>query len=865
MNSLENPKIYNISNTEPDEYLVFDIPYNNILSCEMNLASNADSKLTIVDTTDLFFLSLYSHFNAIKYAAQVQVKINFGWNTFGSSPLLKSDLKPTRECSRIFSLMGCDMSVEGGKSTFVLTLKLSETSMDPWINQAFKPSKMLGNKPLTTFALCKEIDLLFNLLYNTNFEKLEVAKTVVEENLNEKNKNYIALLAANLTDKKTIYIFKKIKEAGYTFEDLQKPAAGGELSIKEFIDIRIDTLNNSGDKERETVIGRMKDITFDSYVNQDTKGYTIEKNDTNFNFKNVPTKIATKLTDYPLNPLECFYFLCKQMKIHNDELNKLEGNTKKIDLHFFNVLEDNQLYYLKGEEVLKTEKGEDGKEKVFKNVIYVKDLKAEDNDSWTNLLKASAEKVAICLGGKEKDKDREIGKVSVKEITISKTGRWKEDVENAINLITNLNLQILQNIINDKKIGSASSSYNDFITKCIRALRNFRNNSEFYTIKIIILEPDFSLSEKNNLANTGSALSNIATKLIKSESDPIIQTYSINPYKKIGSQMMMSQGNETLKDQLFFDVISFKPTITNFIAGIDMASKISQAKIMNPSDGSMSVITGYNDQTDAFRYDHFAPLNTLINYSSPIFTSSANYGNEFANVIHAKNKVTSDLVNKFNHISAELVILGEPALCFSDYYVNKYIFIQSFSNNDGTYTQFTGIYRIKEIKTTITGGKFTTTLMLQKDEKNYNNSNLLFNDLTKQITIGNTITTGSEEQKKVKEEERKEAQGVVNEKKISSDDILKAAKAKATVEAEAKKTRDAADKAAASAAAKAKAELDRKAKIETAEPNKESNVINNTNTLKINKNVKPIKIEKSPAQKRYDSLKKSKEPIITIS
>jgi hypothetical protein len=51
-------------------------------------------------------------------------------------------------------------------------------------------------------------------------------------------------------------------------------------------------------------------------------------------------------------------------------------------------------------------------------------------------------KVAICLGGKEKDKDREIGKVSLKEITISKTGRWKEDVENAINLITNLNKQM---------------------------------------------------------------------------------------------------------------------------------------------------------------------------------------------------------------------------------------------------------------------------------------------------------------------------------------------------------------------------------------------------------------------------------------
>lgn len=694
------------------ELTLFNVPYNNVVSFEMeSVEANKNSKLVIHDTTDSFFLAIYLYLQKTSSTSQIQTKIRYGWVDERAPRFRKRETKPIYNTSDLFSITGVEMSVEDSKNIFTLTL--SKTNAKTPLDVSFRPFYHLSRTPLLGLAIAKETASIMLVLKKilSQEESFSVSKLMLLALEDE---------ASGARD----YLLNR-----YRIQELRE--------CEEFIsNYYMNIFSSSDEKEK---------ITFDNYVNE-SSSFTGLIDDKILKLDSVPTPIALYVSNQTFTPAEAFYFLCKQMRINMEFLNSRLSLSGKQEVYFLSLIDEKDL---KWDFEARTEKlNVLGEQPFFEKIkkLKISDLTINENESWIDLLKKVAKDVAMytvdtqfksTVNKSNKIKKeikfiQKIANIEIKEITITKTANYENDIQNVITFIEGLDRSVDER----NRYNEISFSLKEFTKKALSKIKEFKNKDDFDTLTLIIINPRF-LSEEETGYNSTDALE----QLLNRKRNDVLQTYSVRPFKALGDTTF-SSNLRNLSQEFFPDVISFKPSLTGVMQTLEQVGKVQNLKATGYSSGSVH----YINNEPAYLGAQFAPLNSIISSSYPFFSTSQNYSDEYINNIADKNRFTEIFREYLGLMTAELVILGEPALSLFEVSNLKSIFIKVF-NEDSTYSILSGLYTITNVKHSIASGKFTTTLTLRRDAAL--NKNLILNSLSGEIGFNDTIAVEGKDMTKL--------------------------------------------------------------------------------------------------------------------
>lgn len=395
--------------------------------------------------------------------------------------------------------------------------------------------------------------------------------------------------------------------------------------------------------------------------------------------RSVHKHFITRMNATTTQPFLLFNYLCNRMLDHEKQINR-ESRTKgeTIIISFFDASEY--------EEVTTT-----------KVSLKDFDLQKIKTKKWEELLNDVAKLVKIKLKNTSSKK-------SMGDITLTINSKYIDKVGDNINQ----KIELIKDYLNCFSFED-NNFLNSKINQIIRKLNSFKSDENFSYINLIFIFPNFQKLNISEFIDIFDKTPNVIT-----------QKYTVNPSKKIGSNFFDS--TSTLNEQSFPDVISFKPTyepvqsITSSIIKTEATSGTTQGSLSAPTVS----ITSENV------INTFHPLNTLISYSSPMYSTSSNYGVVFENFIEAKTTFLKNFRNSGVTLKAEMVIFGEP---FFNQFSEKQIFniwIDVYSY-DGTQTVYSGMYNVLKIKHNVSSSKFTTTLTLMKNFETGSEENTLDN------------------------------------------------------------------------------------------------------------------------------------------
>lgn len=201
----------------------------------------------------------------------------------------------------------------------------------------------------------------------------------------------------------------------------------------------------------------------------------------------------------------------------------------------------------------------------------------------------------------------------------------------------------------------------------------------------------------------------------------IFQSYSSKPLKKKGD-LIFNSGTVKMSDEGFPDVISFKPELDFNSVRSSLITSAEGSR--STREGSMTVkdkndappkkeseanVIVADDRTQSVN------INELRDITIPLNTTDSMVGDAFIDFKRKETNMRKLFASKMNSaMTGELTIFGEPAWDELTILGFPFITFKHFTNN-GSLSEYSGLWRVMASSHSISGGKFTTTLKLRKE------------------------------------------------------------------------------------------------------------------------------------------------------
>lgn len=636
----------------PQEYSLFSIPYNNVISfeltCSAGSTSGAEFTLVISDTTYKFMRIMYHRLYqiaqgkvAIDGKATPTIRITYGYPETSVEKYQKG---------KEYSQPILRQTIEGEITSIDTTVTLSKeehtikgnigTRIYPAIESDFKPYTAYGSNILQLLNIHKFFEAYYDLekyaagVYKVYDEYMRVSKKFNKET-REKNNNFFWNIIRG--DDKT----KNSSNINSMFEDInnQKPNISAT----------------------EAAIDKYRPLTIRGILDKDAK-----------NLEEINNIFGSYFSEAKVKSSEALKFILQayieQLKGYYKEKN-IKSRVTIINMTggFYSIVDTD---------------------------VSPKDLIINAKTTWGELLKLIGSKCSLQI--KMRDNTNKALNFEISKSEILNLSSIEVEVQSYTNTIEDKIK--MTNIVNSlKSIFKAGVSENNPDYNSIKKdIDNILSDGDSNQFDFIILKPKTG----NSFIETIGGLSSRA----------ILNTYTIFPrkFQSAGSSKnYFNSGSAGLVNSSFPDVISFSPKMDY---GVAINSIVTSA--LNTTDGKTG--SGGTVEKSSDSLELYKQIKTNMLNESPIIVNP-NSGVNNASILKKQKEILFNkaLYTKASKIEATLEIFGEPAL--STYASpNRYVLVKYYERSDEL-SPYSGFYTIRSLIHRVSNGKFTTTLALEKD------------------------------------------------------------------------------------------------------------------------------------------------------